>query len=156
MGSRPIPHQQGERPVTANDDTDRLWGLPGAGDWLRANPAEVWKHEIKPFIHDEDAWAIEEWTVTPNIGFIDTAANILEFVAEMASDDTGCEDCWDAWEAATKHPDVIAATEQLRSVLAAHVAYKVAGQLIATHQITLDADGNPLLDGDPMYRKATP
>ena len=103
------------------------------------DPASVYEGEIEP------------WSVREPITHEPNAERILDFITEWVSDNEVDADCFDAWSAAARLPDVLAAAETLRAALASHVSYRMADQHLTDHVVTWDEDGDPLYDGKPMY-----
>ena len=134
---------------------DRLYGLPGA-EILYADIGTVWEADIEPYGYDDGpgTWTIEEWTVTPPIDHLPSAADIACWLAEMAADDQGLDDSGDAWDDAMKHEDVHFALELLRATIANQMTYRSAADKVADHTLTIDDQGQPLLDGQPLYLPA--
>jgi len=127
---------------------ERLYGVPHA-EWMQDDPAETYENAI------EDGFGvpmvIEEWTVRPPSADLPHLDTVLDWVAEMACEDAGGEGYDDAWDAATKRPDVREAMRAALELIASHVGFKMADTLVATHTVTWDADGEPLFNGEPMY-----
>lgn len=138
-----------------------LFGEPGAEE-LHYEPHAVWesREDYWPERWAEDptiVFEIEEWTSRPIRHFI-KAANVIDRIAEY-----DCEEFLDEWgrtseilEAAGKDPAVVAAFDAALDLLFAKVSYVWANERAATHKVTFNpADpGNPLYDGEPLYRKA--
>jgi hypothetical protein len=133
----------------------RLYGVPGA-EVLHLDPAAVYESAIDPWVdeHDRRPWEIEEWTVAEKIDRLMRTVDIVERVVEWTVDDTcpdeqACEDI----ERAGRDPEVVAAFESARQVMASKLNYEYADKRVATHTVTWDDQGEPLLDGEPMYVK---
>lgn len=133
---------------------DRLYGLMDA-EHLHNDPVMVYEVEVMD-VYDPmpERIEVEEWTVAPQRNHLPDAGDLLEWLHETACDRMEVDEGWcDHMEAATKKSDVIAAAEALLDLLASKNQYRMADQLVATHVITFDAKGEPLLDGEPMYVK---
>ena len=78
---------------------------------------------------------------------------VLENVAEEGLlDEHGFED----FENACFADDVKAAAEAFRESVASKVKYRMADTLVATHEVTWDDNGDPLIDGEPLYTTSPP
>jgi hypothetical protein len=132
----------------------RLYGLPGA-EVLHLDPATVYESEIDPWLDEhKGSWEIEEWSVAPKVARLMDAGSIIERVVEWAVDDScpdehACEDI----EKAGRDPEVLAAFENARQVMASKFNYEYADKIVTTHLVTWDDQSEPLLDGEPMYVK---
>ena len=133
---------------------DRLFGVPDAEN-LHFDLASAYESEIEPWIEDggRAPGVIEEWTVHPPEYHLPSAERIAEDIIENAADDT-TEGYYDATAHIWKEADVLAAAEALRQVIASHITYRMADKKVAEHQITWDDEGEPLVDGQPMYVKS--
>lgn len=140
-----------------SDETPNLFGYPDA-EVLYDDPAAVWESEIKPFIdtdsddpaYAEYGWDVEEWT-SERAYRPGEAEWLLESYLEGALDEV-CDD-GETFNRLIKDPDVIAAIAALDALLVEKITYRNAVKKVATHRITL-VDGEPMWDGEPMYRKA--
>lgn len=134
----------------------RLFGVPGA-EVLYLDIAEAYESDIEPWREADDSrrWEIEEWTVHPPIYHLPSVSAILDFVSEQVCENGELtEGVWDHWTFGGD--EIEAAAEALRQVVAAQQGNgRMADKLIATHVITHDGSGAPLLDGEPMYRART-
>lgn len=130
----------------------RLYGVPGA-EVLYADPASVYESQIDGEPQDR-TYEIEEWSVAPKLDRVPTADTIIEDFVERAGDDC-CPDeyAYEDLEKAGKHPDVIAAVENARQVFASKINYEYADKHLRTLTVSWDDNGEPLLDGKPMYVK---
>lgn len=139
----------------------KLYGFDG-DEYLQSHPEAV--YETWEGDNDLDGWLeqgspleILEYSVTPTERIIPSAALILERIAEDIGDECGYEEAGEAADRACRHPDVVEAAEALRSAIAAHfTGWLSADKPLRTLIVTWDADGEPLLDGEPMYRKVAP
>lgn len=133
---------------------DRLYGVPGA-EALYRDIAEAYESQIEPFCDDhEGTRIIEEWTVLPAGSTFRSPADIVDWLCEDAADDA--PDGWyDCIEHLDHDPVVLAAAEALRAALIERATpYWIADRRVAEHTITWDAEGEPLVNGEPMYVKA--
>lgn len=128
---------------------ERLYGLPHA-EYLYGDPAEVWETEIDgQYDEDETAWTIEEWTATTAADRIVGGLSIVEGVMEYLCEEM--VESGDAWTDVVGDAEVIAAADALSALIASKVTYRWAEKKVADHTITLDGEGKPLLNGEPMY-----
>jgi hypothetical protein len=140
--------------VTADHHHERLYGLPHA-EHLERDIATVYEGEIEPRWDPDDrpdSVTVEEWTVHPPIEHLPPVDTLLEWAADWASDNadldtTGDEQLRDA----TQPPAVAAAFRHALAVWADHITYRMAKDHVATHTITWDPNGEPLVNGAPMY-----
>ena len=136
---------------------ERLYGAPDAeilyDDWADAADAALGWCDPS----NGDPVTIEEWTVHPPSYHLPSAARVVEWVDEqVVLDGEISEPVYDDWESASTHPDVIAAFQAALDVMASKVSGRMANEKVATHEVTWDADGNPLLDGEPLHPPAPP
>ena len=94
---------------------------------------------------------IQEWSVHPTRKHLPSVDVLLDRLVEDVCDALG-EDSLDDLERVAAHADVQAAAEALLAVFAARVKWSQADRLVAEHTVTWGADGQPLVDGDPLYR----
>lgn len=133
-----------------NAESVRLYGLEG-DEHLFFDPAEV----VERWIEDNDgcteAFEIEEWSVHPPQYHMPHAVEILGWIGEWT-----CEngDIGDDMDLPIKDVEVVAAAKALLDLIASKVTWRMADELVATHTLTWDAENEPLLDGQPLYRKA--
>lgn len=138
-------------------DEEFLYGVPGA-EVLYLTAETVWELEIEPW-HDAGdiensppSWVIEKWTATPLAHFVPSTDCVLESIESVTSDEVS-EGAGDHLDRAFGDPAVIEAFDAALALLKANLtdgwfqAEDKVGELV----VTLDADGKPLLDGQPMY-----
>lgn len=110
---------------TAVTDLPHLYGAPGA---------ENLYHDIDTAWDLTDGATIEEYAARSTMDHLPPVDRILEWIVEWVSEngevDEGGESSFDN---ATRHSDVVNATIVLRAVIASHVTYYMAGDLIRTH-----------------------
>ena len=131
----------------------RLYGLPGA-ESMHFDPETVYETSIEPYVdeHDRRPQVIEEWSVLPPISHVPLADSILEYIVEwVAEDGMITEGGYEQWDRLTKDPEIIAAAENLRTVLASKVQFRMADRHLRDHLVSWDEEGEPLLDNQPMY-----
>lgn len=132
-----------------------LYGHPGA-EVMHLDAATVWEVEYEPYLDEDNINAerlIEEWTSTPAGEAAPRTDWIIEWVIDTILDETGADDGEPITQAG-KDPEVIAAFEHARSVLSSKITYRMAEKKVRTMKLTFDAEGEPLLDGEPLYKKA--
>jgi len=139
-------------------DTPMLYGVPGAEE-LHDTPTDCFEADIDPWWDaDEEAdteWFIEEWTSLPARHNLPTTDWIIEQAVEwVAENGEITEYAIDAWENAAKHPGVVAAVDAWFDLWASKVGYLMADDHVRTLTVTRGPDGQPLLDGQPMYQPA--
>jgi hypothetical protein len=134
---------------------ETMFGLPGA-EHVQLDPVSVFESQIDPYIGDDTKgpWTIEEWAMKP-ITFGNWAAqNAAEAAVESLYDEideTAAEQLYQA----AKTDDVLAAFQKALDLLASKTGYMMCDKKIAEHTLTLDADGEPLLNGERMYPGST-
>lgn len=136
-------------------DRTRLYGSEDA-EVLFFDIADVYETDIEPWVdeHDRRPRTIEEYTVHPAEYHLPAADDIVEHVIEWIADNDVTEGVFDGWETASKHEDVQQAFRDALNLLASKVTGRMADKLVATHTITWDDHGAPLVDGEPLYRKS--
>lgn len=126
-------------------DDEHVFGVPGA-ESLQDSAAAVWESELDGRDAEDYPFEIEEWTVRPIRDHFPSADTLIEYVMERwledEVDEYFYEDCVNA--ARTEE------AEEFLSKWASRVHYRMADNIVATHQVTL-VDGEPYLDGEPMY-----
>lgn len=130
---------------------ERLYGLPHS-EVLHTDIATVWESDIEPYGDPRPTWTIEEWTVRSAIDEVPSAYTIVDRIDETICDDGEFSEDPFQDHRLTEHADVIEAAETLRQLVAAKITWFTADKKIAEHTITFDADGEPQLNGEPMYR----
>ena len=139
---------------------DFLYGEPG-DEYMDDDPAgvyerwEIWHDASDP--EDRVPFEIEEWTSVPLSNFLPSAKAIIEWVLEVTAEEEVSEDAWDHLKGLEEVPEILAAFEKARDVLGSKITgWRQAGKLIRTLKVTWDENGEPLLDGQPMYVQRTP
>lgn len=140
--------------MSAEPTDDRLYGIPDA-EHMHFHLADAYENQIDPYVdeHDRRPQQIEEWTSVSVGASLPSADYLIELAGEMAVDDL-TEDGWYDIENAGKHPEVLAAFIAALDLWASKTKYRMADKLIRTWEITWDDNGEPLADGEPIYRKA--
>lgn len=131
----------------------RLFGLPGSEN-LETDLGSAYEMQIEPYADEADRGprTIEEWTVLPAGSTFRSADSIVEWLCEDASDDAP-EGWYDSVAHLDRDPVVLAAAEALRVALIERSApYWIADKRVALHLVTWDDDGEPLVDGERLYR----
>ena len=132
-----------------------LYGVPGA-EVLYDDPAACFESEIDPWWEDGDhmvdVWEIEEWTSLPSRHHLPTIDWIIDHVAEWVADNGMVDECGvDLWDRHARDADVVAALDNWLDRWASKVSYLMADKCTRTLLVTRGEDGEPLLDGEPMY-----
>ena len=147
-------------PTTAGFDhvavsRDRLYGTPDA-EYLDLDLASAYERWEADLILDDGEprpdCTIEEWTTAPVTVPANAVATVVEELCERMADD-GDEGYYDSWMDAANHDDVRLAFQAAADLLASKVTYRMADRLVATHGITHDDEGEPMLNGERLYRK---
>lgn len=149
--------------MSADRKAPNLFGVPDA-EVLYDSIAEVYESEFEPFfdgVEERDAsrhMTVEEQGSRYATDGVPEPWRIIEWIVDtyddgdMAPDDDGRTGRKIAESLAVK-----AAAQALYDAACAAVSYRWAdGVIVATHRITWDANGDPLVDGEPMYRPASP
>lgn len=134
----------------------RLYMQPWSEDAYH-DPATIWESEIEPYLDGgDDTWAVEEYTIRPNTLCFQSPKDLFESIVEWAADNGDVGETW--YTRASFAIDDTALQAELAGFLkrlADYIAYSECDDLVGVHTITLDADGEPLWDGEPMYSSAT-
>lgn len=132
---------------------DRLYGTPGA-EILWDDPATVYETEIEGDVGDLVNFVVEEWTVCNPRSLLLSAEHLAEHVSEMI-DDVG-EGGYERLAVIAADPEVVAAFDSAVALMASKWVWRQADTKVTDHYVTFDADGEPLYDGEPMYRPVPP
>jgi hypothetical protein len=134
----------------------KFYGLPGA-ERMEDDPAYVYESEIDPMVDDGDeegmSWEIEEWSAESISSELPRPGWLLETIHERICDDLCWDECPLDWF--DNHPDAVAAEKDFLAALAALIdkrGIRQAKKRLRTLIVTWDENGEPLLDGEPMYR----
>lgn len=133
---------------------DRLYGLPFS---------EAMSFDLESVYEQADYWTgadderpervvIEEWTVAEPSDHLPAAAHVLEHLLENWISEEVTEAVWDHWSDAAAHTDVVAAMQTALDLLASKVDGRMASKRVATHIVTFDGEGEPILNGERLYR----
>lgn len=140
-------------PRAASGAVTRLYGAPGEEN-LHDDIGAAYEMQVEPWVdeHDRRPRVIEEWTVLPAGSTFRSADAIVEWLCEDAADDAP-EGWYDSIQHLDRDPVVLAAAEALRAALIDRAApYWIADKRVAEHVVTWDDDGEPLVNGEPLYR----
>lgn len=139
--------------------TEFLYGLDG-DEYMCDSPAEVYEGRECDYCFEDlpvDQWEpmkIEEWTSLPLGHFVPSAARMIENLLERLMDGDVSEEAFDRIGDLDEDPEVLAAFEAARAALASKLGgWRQAQKLVRTLTVTWGENGEPLLDGEPMYVK---
>lgn len=136
---------------------DRLYGLPD-DEYLELTPEDVYERDIEPHLPAEPirpGKAVEtilEYTVTDNRKLLPSVDGVVTDIIEVAADGPVTEEWYEAAVDATKDEKVVSAFNKALDLLASKIRYWMADTVVAEHELTFDENGQPLLDGEPLYR----
>lgn len=133
---------------------ERLFGVPDAEN-LHFDLADAYEAQIAPWVdeHDQRGWQIEEWTVHPPRDHFPTVDHVIEHIVEWVAD---CGETDEGFDEHLYAEADRAAVEAMLQAWADRITYRMADERVATHEITWDDDGEPLVDGVPMYGPSRP
>lgn len=140
------------------NEAPRLYAVPYS-EHCHDDIAGVYETDIEPYVdeHDRRPRVVAEYTVHPPKYHLPSSEQVVEWLVEWATDRGELtEDAADHLERNVDHDAVHAAAEALLDAVAARMRYRMANRRVAEHTITWDCDGAPLVDGDPLYRPASP
>jgi hypothetical protein len=140
-----------------NAESVRLYGLTHA-ERMYLDVASLFESEIDIYTDPETGedyaerypeFVVEEWSVADPLSLITQADWFLENLEERLCEEHthDNDDCH--WIFTS--PEVLAAAENLRQVIASKVTWHQADKHLADHKLTL-VEGGPLFDGEPVYR----
>jgi hypothetical protein len=141
----------GTRPAMP-ESPERLFGVPGS-EALWDDLGSAYEQQIEPYLGDETSrppWIIEE--VCPPAAHLRSAGDLVDWLVEEASGNAGVDGYYDHTEHLNRDAEIVAAAQALIAALASRITYRVADKRLAEHTITWDADGEPLADGERLYR----
>lgn len=95
---------------------------------------------------------IVEWSVLPNRSLLPSVDSVVEDLLQRVADDLPSGDAYHYWESAGNDPVVRSLLERALRRLSSVVGYSVADHEIRRLRVTWDDQGQPLLDGKPMYQ----
>ena len=142
--------------VVSASKPGRLYGVPGSEE-LHGDIGDAYEMQIEPWLDEHDhrpPRVIEEWSVAPPERQFRAAVDIVDWMLEDAADDSG-PDYYDQTEHLTRDTVVLAAAEALIAALVSRITYRTADKRLAEHEITWDADDEPLLNGVRLYHRRT-
>lgn len=129
----------------------RLYGLPGAEE-MYFDPVEVYESEIDGQYPDQpEKVEIEEWSVHPPSHHLPSVAYLVELLEEWCYESGELTDTIDV---SFTSPSVKEAAQKLLDTVAGEITWRMADKKLALHWVTWAENGEPLLDGEPMYHKA--
>jgi hypothetical protein len=131
-----------------------LYGVPGAERYYRT-PRACFVIEIEPHhpVHNCGPATIEVWTAKTAWDFLPSTDQVIEYVTEvMEGNGFGSPD-GQALREAEQDPANMIAFQQALDILADRLDYLMADQLVGTHTVTWDPDGEPLIDEAPLFPK---
>jgi len=142
-------------------DERNLFGLPGA-EYMSDDideEYEKWADDsgYEPSMRAEyenwpDQLVIDEWTAEPLRHRLPSAERVVEWITEQTCDDIGMEEAYESMcDAST--PDIYEAFQAALDLFGkSMVGWRMASKRIASHVITWDAEGEPMLNGERLYR----
>jgi len=140
--------------------TEFLYGLDG-DEYMCDSPAEVYEGREDDHCFEDVPIAewkpmkIEEWTSLPLGHFVPSALKMIEDLVEGLGEDVS-EGAYDSIGDIDEDPGVRAAFEAARAAFISKLGgWRQAQKLVRTPTVTWDENGDPLLDGEPMYVKRT-
>lgn len=135
-------------------EEQRLYGTPGA-DRMHFEPETVYEEIDSDFDEERGqghSAIIEEWSVHDPKYHLPAAHVVLEWMDEWVADNGEIGEDYALNSAFDE--EVIASTRALLDLIASKVTYRQADKHLRDMTVTWDVDGEPLLDGEPIYRKA--
>lgn len=126
---------------------DRLFGLPHA-EVLHFDAATVYESEIDGQMEQDHPVEIEEWTVHPPRYHLPQVDRLLGWVEECAAEDGEIGEWFDV---SFQSDTTMAAAAALLDTIASEITWRMADSKVASHWLTWDEAGEPLLDGKPLY-----
>lgn len=128
----------------------RLYGTPGA-EVMYTDVVSAYESQVEPCDDEVPGRAeIEEWSVHPPRHHMPTVGFLLDWLMEWTAENGEYGEDFGG-DAIVKDKEVIAAAEAFLDAVASKVWYRMADQKLASHWVTWDGQGRPLLDGEPMY-----
>lgn len=110
--------------------------LPAAGSQARS----YWPERL----------VIERWSSNTLASMLMPAEHVVEYVAERVAEET-CGGAGAVIDRACADVEVVAAFADALRVLGSKLPWRQADRLLGTHEVTWDADGEPLFDGVPLF-----
>ena len=135
----------------------RLYGIPGA-EYMSTTPEAVYEEIIDDMfdiaaeseLHLQPPVEIEEWDVHEPEYHMPAADAILEWIEEWTYDNG---ELMGDFELPISDPEVKKAAETLLTTIASKTWFRMARNKLGSLWVTWNEEGNPLLDGKPMYVK---
>jgi len=152
--------------VAQHEADGYLYGFDG-DEYLENSPEAVYEawaddHDYDPpnmLMPDwgrPDSLEIIEWSSNPGDEFLPSADRVLDWMAETYGDECCYDEAADQIMRAASEPDVIELLEQARRLMLSKIRFRFADTVRRQLTVTWDDNGEPLLDGEPMYRKVKP
>lgn len=137
-------------------EISRLYGISDA-EYLHTTPESCYETEIETYLYGEHPELclhppieIEEWDVHPPEYHMPNADRLLEWIEEYSYD---YGEIMGEFELPTSDPEVKKMAENLLFTIANKTWWRMARHKLGSLWVTWDEEGNPLLDGKPMYVK---
>lgn len=133
---------------------ERLYGVPGA-ELCWPDLGSVYELQIEPDLVEKvpSPRVIEEWSVWPAVALLPSARDLLDRLIEDAAENAGTGDYYDSVEHLAREPELLALAQGLVDAFAGRITYSVADKRLAEHTVTWDDEGEPLIDGELLYRR---
>lgn len=138
---------------------DNLFGRPD-DEWLQNDLATVYENydcDVEP--EHRTPFVIVEWSAKPIGEHVQSVGHILEHLYDcLCDDDIILDPHTDRVEKVFADPDVEASFAVARAVLVNKLnatGWRNADREVKRHHITWDEAGEPLVDGEPLYRKVS-
>jgi hypothetical protein len=135
--------------------TDRLYGFDG-DEHLDNDPEDTYERWADDNMYDPETTPVDErptsltileWSVEEDDPFVIKTDRIVENIVEWYADECGDICAADRVEAASKHPDVMAAFDAARKLFVEKIGYKWAKDRVGEIVVTFDDDGQPVWPG---------
>ena len=133
-------------------DKRRLFGVVGAEE-LHRDIAEAYESQVEHHICPDERVEIEEWTAADNRTFMPPVEDVINFVSESAADEAVTEWWRESHQSVLGSSEVKEAFQKAIDLVASKMTYWMAHKKVASHSVTLDANGEALIDGGYLYRK---
>lgn len=139
-------------------EINRLYGLDGA-EYLHTTPESCYESDVEDYYYDDCDQSelhlqppveIEEWDVHPPEYHMPNADRLLEWIEEWTYDNG---ELMGDFELPIHEPTVKGAADILLATIANYTGFRMARNKLRSRWVTWDEEGNPLLDGNPMYVK---
>jgi len=136
--------------------SERLYGNPGAEQMHRtaedAYEAEIGLDGALDAPDPGGTYVIEEWSVRRPRTHAPRTDLILSWIVDNITDEGEVDEhVSNQWENAAEDPQVVAAFDAALDLMASKVSYRMADRHLRDLTVTYGTNGDPLLDGEPMY-----